>query len=78
MILKDLLEVMSTYHFMIKVIGDNKVVDYMYDTNKPMGVGVDNMEVVALYASCEVEKPSEITKAVSVRPIIVVMVRKDA
>ena len=74
----DIVRNMSSYHFMVKVAIPGKgIYDYMYDTPAVNGLGVDDMEVIDVYAKNEVEPESPISHSTTLRPIIVVMVRKD-
>ncbi len=74
--LTDFLAVAETYHFALVVIGEisgdlnkHKIVDYT--TGK-----YDNYEVVSISATAEVEAPSPITRAISVRPLVRLTIRE--
>lgn len=76
--LDQLVETMSSYHFRLQVVKDNKVVkDEMYP-NIPSKErnSYNNYVVTGVKASVEVSKESPITHSIDVRPVILVMVEE--
>ena len=78
--LKELVENMGSYHFMVKVVSQgtkdklSTITDVMYDT--PHGiVGIDNMTVVNIWAKNEVSQEGAIDHSLNIQPIVVVMVK---
>lgn len=73
--LVELLEITNTFHFALSEVGRwgdrYKIVDY--HTHE-----YDNYEVVGISATAEVEPPSVITHAVSVRPIVLITLKEVA
>ena len=71
----ELLEHTSTFHFALSIVGRwggrYKIVDY--HTHE-----YDNYEVVNISATVEVEPPSPLTHAVSVRPIMLITLKEVA
>lgn len=74
--LKELCEKISTYHFMVTVLKENDVKKYMYDTPAVNGTGVDNMEVVSVDVTTEIDKETPVSHIVMVRPILNIRVRE--
>ena len=72
----DLLRATNTYHIKVRVMGKG---DYMYDSPKINNEckGVDNYEVVLVDTDAEIDGISTLTHSVSVRPILLVVVKEN-
>lgn len=72
----DFLSVTNSYHFALRVVGTlnetkYKIVDY--HTHE-----YDNYEVINISAVTDVEAPSPLTHAISVRPLVYVTIKEVA
>jgi hypothetical protein len=67
----EFLAVTNSYHFALRVANEttHKIVDY--HTHE-----YDNYEVINISAVTEVENPSPITHAISVRPLVLVTIKE--
>ena len=71
----DLLRTTNTYHIKVRVVGKGEC---MYDSHDvKQFVGIDNYDVVLIDTDAEIDAVSTLTHSVSVRPILLVVLKED-
>lgn len=75
--LKNFIELIKTYHFAIRVRYEHDIKECMYSTNEAYDLNVDELEVIGVDVTTEIEKESPITHTISIRPILLVVLKGE-